>query len=144
MQIRGEREERWIQLCNKATKEGKRKRKMHPAMNSSFRDTPGGRKRKKKRKRRRQKTLPAMRLEYRDAPRRGDGVAAEVLELVVVEIHNLHYTPSVNGFDLCHPLSEDCCCQYMAASPCGYCNLMFFLRKTVALSIGLLWITLEV
>ena len=41
----------------------------------------------------------------------GDGVAAEVHELVVVEIHNLHYTPSVNGFDLCHPLSEDCCCQ---------------------------------
>ena len=42
----------------------------------------------------------------------GDGVAAKVHELVVVEIHNLHYTPSVNGFSLlCHPLSEDCCCQ---------------------------------
>ena len=70
-----------------------------------------------------------MHLASRDAPRRGDGVVAEVLELAAVEIHNLHYAPSVNGFDLCHPLSEDCCCQYMAASPCGYCDLKFFLRK---------------
>ena len=100
------------------TKEGKRKRKAHTAMNSSSRDTPGG-KRKRERERgeeeektRRQTTLPAMHLASKDTPRRGgNGVAAEVHELVVVEIHSLHYTPGVNGSDLCHPLSEDCCCQ---------------------------------
>ena len=106
------------QSIQEPTKEGKRKRKrkVHPATNSSSRDTPGGRERERERgeeeeKTRRQTTLPAMHLASRDAPRRKDGGAAEVHELVVVEIHNLHYTPSVNGFDLCHPLSEDCCCQ---------------------------------
>ena len=41
------------QSIQEPTKEGKRKRKVHPAMNSSSRDTPGGKKKKRKRKRRR-------------------------------------------------------------------------------------------
>ena len=84
-------------------------------------------KEEKKRRRREDKRRSQLRTSHPGTRQEGgDGVAAEVHELVVVEIHNSHYTPSVNGFDLCHPLSEDCCCQWMAASPCGYCDLKFF------------------
>ena len=100
---RGEVDPAMQQSIQEPTKEGKRKRKrkrkrkVHPAMNSSSRDTPGGRERERERgeeeeKTRRQTTLPAMPLASRDAPRRKDGGAAKVHELVVVEIHNLHYT----------------------------------------------------
>ena len=84
------------QSIQEPAKDGKRKRnkKVYPAMNSSSRDTPGGRKRKRKRRKQRERGEDKRRSQLCTShpgtrQEGGLGVAAEVPELVVVTIYAL-------------------------------------------------------
>ena len=93
---------------------------MYPAMNSSSRDTP---RREKERKRRQDKTkyAPSYAPRIQGRAVREGGVAAEVIELVVVEICALMGTALTCLF----LWSYGCFCS-MAASSCDNFDVTFY------------------